>query len=703
MLRIASGPKRRYVAPVPGSLPQRKPTENALLISLAVVAAAFRFQSHGMPSKPVFNESQTLASIKNYQTGTFATPHGPPLSPLIYSFASSFLEMNFENTIPLSALRILSGSIGIASILLLFLTLRLLRVSTVTAFITSLLFALENAHATASRYALAEPLIVFFVAAAVYNYRKIEYARPLSLTWGVYIALLALSAGLALATSWIALATPVWILVCTAILLWLVLGDLTVSIKTFILQATVKLTVFLAVFSSSYLSVFVLHIYASPNYSMEGLYYSPQFRTTLNKNSVIKKTPAEVAAFSRVTIRHVQTMGGYLHSHNHSWQTGSKQQQVTLYPHLDANNVWEVELRNISGEAHEITSKCSLNNTGIANASSCAVPIRNGDRVRLRHVLTGARLHLHDHPAPVSQKDWQREVSGYGHAGFEGHANDDFIVEIDQEKSKKGIAQEQIIAIDTVFRLRHPLMSCYLFSPETKLPAYAFEQQEVTCAQRGKKPKSYWTVEENFNKFQTTVETRSYEKATLWERVVAVHKRILKLRSLKDYVHESEQDPKYWPFMLQGVSFWKEGNKQVYLLGNAPLWWTSDVLLVAAFVSGVLCLLRFQLGAFSILNEQTATKTHILAETFLGWAIHYGVAALDYRPFLHHYLPALYFQLQIVAHVFEYLREQNEKVGRATMAIVLGGSIAFSLGYKDLIIGHGIDCGWKLWDYVCGP
>ena len=32
--------------------------------------------------------------------------------------------------------------------------------------------------------------------------------------------------------------------------------------------------------------------------------------------------------------------GGYLHSHAHMYPGGSNQQQITLYPHRDDNNIW---------------------------------------------------------------------------------------------------------------------------------------------------------------------------------------------------------------------------------------------------------------------------------------------------------------------------------------------------------------------------
>ena len=59
--------------------------------------------------------------------------------------------------------------------------------------------------------------------------------------------------------------------------------------------------------------------------------------------------------------------------------------------------------------------------------------IRPGATIRLEHTRTGKHLHSHDVRPPVSDVDFQNEVSGYGFEGFEGDANDNWIVELDEE------------------------------------------------------------------------------------------------------------------------------------------------------------------------------------------------------------------------------------------------------------------------------
>src|SRR5271154_2771355 len=41
-----------------------------------------------------------------------------------------------------------------------------------------------------------------------------------------------------------------------------------------------------------------------------------------------------------LTLLPLTLQGGFLHSHTHMYPGGSNQQQITLYPHRDDNNVW---------------------------------------------------------------------------------------------------------------------------------------------------------------------------------------------------------------------------------------------------------------------------------------------------------------------------------------------------------------------------
>lgn len=211
----------------------------------------------------------------------------------------------------------------------------------------------------------------------------------------------------------------------------------------------------------------------------------------------------DVMIGSSVTIRHLNTQGGYLHSHAHNYPGGSKrtsclsvwttltsdaEQQITLYPHRDDNNVWLLLNSTINPDTPN-----PLTHTP-------PIPILDRSVIVLNHITTNKRLHSHDVRASVTEVDYQNEVTAYGFDGFEGDANDNFQVEIDQlttDTSTSKLAKTQLQTLRTRFRLRHVLTGCYLFSHKVKLPDWGFEQQEVTCNKNPSKENGLWYIETN--------------------------------------------------------------------------------------------------------------------------------------------------------------------------------------------------------------
>lgn len=161
------------------------------------------------------------------------------------------------------------------------------------------------------------------------------------------------------------------------------------------------------------------------------------------------------------------------------------EQQITLYPHRDDNNLWRILNATVEGAPH------------VDWATEPIKHITNGMVVRLEHITTEKRLHSHDLRPPVSDVDFQNEVSGYGFPGFAGDANDNWAVEIEEGDKRDRESSRRLRTLTTIFRLRHTLTGCYLFSHKVKLPEWAFEQQEVTCNKNAVKPNSLWYAETN--------------------------------------------------------------------------------------------------------------------------------------------------------------------------------------------------------------
>jgi len=232
------------------------------------------------------------------------------------------------------------------------------------------------------------------------------------------------------------------------------------------------------------MAMFEIHFLILENSGDGDGFMSAEFQHTLGGRGMAD-TYADVAIGSTITIRHVHTQGGYLHSHDHQYPTGSKQQQITLYPHRDGNNEWSIVNATSVGDPDFEWEKEPLKY------------ISNSARVKLRHLSTSKHLHSHDFRPPVSDVDFQNEVSAYGMPGFAGDMNDDWILEIYDGHRSDPESYKRLRTLRTVFRLRHALQGCYLFSHKVKLPEWGFEQQEVTCNKNAVLANSLWIVETN--------------------------------------------------------------------------------------------------------------------------------------------------------------------------------------------------------------
>jgi dolichyl-phosphate-mannose-protein mannosyltransferase len=171
----------------------------------------------------------------------------------------------------------------------------------------------------------------------------------------------------------------------------------------------------------------------------------------------------------------------------HLTPLSATEQQVTLYPHRDTNNNWRIVNGSTVAGAEDEPNW----------ATSPLEHVVHGQKVKLLHLSTSKHLHSHDVRAPISDVDFQNEVSAYGMPGFAGDANDEWILEIDAVDADDGDVEsgKRLRTLRTKFRLRHVLQGCYLFSHKVKLPEWGFEQQEVTCNKNAVRANSLWFVE----------------------------------------------------------------------------------------------------------------------------------------------------------------------------------------------------------------
>ena len=230
--------------------------------------------------------------------------------------------------------------------------------------------------------------------------------------WWFWLVMTGLGLGATVSMKWVGLFTIAWVGSLTVVQLWVLLGDyknVTPRLMTKHILARAFCLIVIPV--AFYMGMFAIHFLCLVNPGEGDGFMSSEFQATLNSKSM-RDTPANVAFGSRVSIRHHNTQGGYLHSHPLMYPGGSKQQQITLYPHKDENNVWLLE-----NTTQPLDASGNAINGSLAWDNLDPTYIKDGDTIKLWHVPTKRRLHSHDVRPPVTEAEWQNEVSAYGYAG----------------------------------------------------------------------------------------------------------------------------------------------------------------------------------------------------------------------------------------------------------------------------------------------
>ena len=417
------------------------------------------------------------------------------------------------------------------------------------------------------------------------------------------------------------------------------------------------------------MALFGIHFICLVNPGDGDGFMSSEFQATLNTKGM-RDVPVDVSMGSRVTLRHHNTQGGYLHSHSHMYPTGSKQQQITLYPHKDDNNIWLLENQT---QPLGIDGK-PVN--GTLAWDSMIEHIKDGSIVRLYHGVTDRRLHSHDVRPPITEADWQNEVSAYGYAGFEGDANDLFKVEIIKSMSDGEEAKKRVRTIQTKFRLVHIMTGCALFSHKVKLPDWGFEQQEVTCAKQGTLPNSIWYVESNEHpKLGPNAEKVNYRNPGFLGKFWELQQVMWRTNAGLVDSHAWDSRPPSWPVLRRGINFWGRNNRQIYLIGNPIIWWSSTLAVLVYLGFKGVSVLRWQRGFKDYENVNFKRFDYEIGTSVLGWALHYFPFFLMSRQlFLHHYFPALYFAIIAFCQVFDFTTNRIGSLGlKNRPSIGLGG------------------------------
>ncbi|KAJ2557570.1 Protein O-mannosyltransferase 2 [Coemansia sp. RSA 1933] len=299
----------------------------------------------------------------------------------------------------------------------------------------------------------------------------------------------------------------------------------------------------------------------------------------------------------------------------------------------------------------------------------------DGCSVRLVHDTTRMPLLLDhrlegnsDYPVIIAKPSGS---ANYSAAGNPTAIDSFWIVEIVSQEVRS-LDDGLLHPISTSFRLRHASKRCTLtlaLSPRSQTQNHT----AVVCTHRLNRP-DRWRIEYHVhwirgfeNNLQGMVPTSFVENFVAQNMIMAAANAGLTPQD-PDRYDVLASAPWTWPFLLQPMraSIWSplavaQHSMVVYEVGNPLLWWASAVVCILMYpLRLAAACVRLKRSHMSYSKRSCVFGRAVQIEClqrhpwgwmlWLGWALHYLPFFLMRRvTYLHHYLPALYFALLLLA------------------------------------------------------
>ena len=253
-------------------------------------------------------------------------------------FDFSKIGVEYSN-VPFVEMRGLCAVLGALVPPIAYTTMRNFGYSSAAAILTSIFVIFENSFVTQFRLILLDSMLLFFTSLTLMYWSSFNmYSNmPFTYKWWTELVKVGICLGLTVSVKWVGLFLIALIGLLTLNQLWNLVTNPLIPIPTVGKHFTARLNCLLFLPLVVYALVFQLHFALLKKTGPGVTFMPPEFEATL-RGSNMPESFVDVAYGSVVTIRHVATSGGYLHSHPHDYPGGSKQQQITCYPFRDKNS-----------------------------------------------------------------------------------------------------------------------------------------------------------------------------------------------------------------------------------------------------------------------------------------------------------------------------------------------------------------------------
>ena len=546
--------------------------------ALTFLAVIVRLAMIGNPGVVVFDEVHFGGFAAKYLRREFFFDLHPPLARLLVTLSgwlSGFKgDFNFHDigveykrhAVPYVGMRTFSGVFGVATVPFSFLTVLALGGSRISALTAALLVLFENSLVTQSRLILLDSYLIFFTAASLMFwslFSRLDRRREnqWTLQWWTALSLTGFSLGCASSCKWVGLFTVASIGLQVISGLWRMWCNTLIPLKEVGKSFLARAVCLILLPAAIYTATFWVHFSLLTGFSETAASFTLQFQQNFAEGR-IPPTNGPVYFGSTISIRQDRRDNpGYLHSHDVLYPSGSKQQQVTIYHHKDANNLFAIKRPYVPDLTYTPADLDSpMEEEDLIN-------VRHGDQIRLLHLITGRFLHSHNEQAPIStKKEHHAEVTCYGHdlTRF-SDLNDNWIVQlVGKDGNPLPLSESRdeapvINALKDRIIFLHPQAGCVLHSNNKILPEWGFKQGEVTCGREVLKGHTHWKIESNEHPLHDEDEHNfkvEHRRAGFWEMFAELHGRMWVVNAGLNSPHYFQSWPKDWPFLRRGLGFW---------------------------------------------------------------------------------------------------------------------------------------------------
>ncbi|QHS72499.1 putative dolichyl-phosphate-mannose--protein mannosyltransferase [Saccharomyces paradoxus] len=452
----------------------------AFLVVVANFTLISRLHSSSFWNRPWDNHGEEELSqlIQFYVDKAFYIHELPPFTIQFYSIVR---RLKIAENLRYVSLLLNSSTLGF-----LFLILRRINCSYVISATGLLILSTWETFRNEGTVISFDSLEWCLFSVVIYSLISVSTVKQGTTRWFAHLVTLSISLGLAISSKFIGVVTWAFVILSLVRQFDRLISDIKVTtsqiVRFIILCVLFVLVVPGSIFIISYSNLLTNFKTDTPQFSK---YMSTFFKSYLRGPQL---QPSRLYYGSTITLRHLDSMVGYLASHDISYPSDADEQLVTLsFEEFNVDNEWVVEHPTLN-----------LNFSEVHHADQLT-PVEFGQDIKLRHKSTGKLLRASTAKPPISEQDYDFQISCTKDSDYEGGMDetwDVLLIKDETNNDKKNNADDKYVKpLRSEMRFYNNGQRCGLLSHDLRLPEWGRFEQEVLCMENPVTPRTTFVID----------------------------------------------------------------------------------------------------------------------------------------------------------------------------------------------------------------